>query len=145
MTKEEARERVLQLAVLHGLSPPLRAKMADIFLGVASPQRVPTDTVLFKRGQASNDEGYVLLDGDVRVLKEGQPEFVASAPDVIGEIAHISPTKQRSATLSAASELKVLRFKWSAFLNAAQQTLTAEEVQQFTSALQEYAWKHFTE
>jgi CRP-like cAMP-binding protein len=145
MTKEQARERVLQLAVLQGLSPKLRAKMADIFLGVASPQRVSANTVLFRKGQASNDEGFVLLDGDVSVLKEGVPEFIAPAPDIIGEIAHISPAKQRSASVSAANELKILRFKWSAFLNAAQQHLSAEEVQQFTSALQEYAWKHFTE
>ena len=145
MTKEQARERVLQLAVLHGLGPQLRESMADIFLGVASPQIVPINTVLFKRGQASNDEGFVLLEGDVTVLKEGAPEFVAPAPDVLGEIAHISPTKQRSATVSAASELKILRFKWSALLNAAQQKLSASEMQQFTSALQEYAWKHFTE
>ena len=145
MTKEEARERVLQLGVLNGLPAPLREKMADIFLGVASPQRVPINTMLFKKGQASNDEGFVLLEGEVTVLKEGSPEFVASAPDVLGEIAHISPTKQRSATVSAASELKILRFKWSALLTAAQQSLGAAEVQQFTSALQEYAWKHFTE
>ena len=145
MTKEEARERVLQLAVLSGLSPPLREKMGDIFLGVASPQRVAPNTVLFKKGQASNDEGFVVLDGEVRVLKDGSPEFTSPAPDVIGEIAHISPAKQRSATISAASELKILRFKWSTLLTAAQQSLGAAEVQQFTSALQEYAWKHFTE
>lgn len=145
MTKEQARERVLQLAVLHGLDAQLRESMADIFLGVASPQLVHANTVLFKKGQSSNDEGFVLLDGEVSVLKEGSPEFLAPAPDVLGEIAHISPTKQRSATISAAGELKILRFKWSALLNAAQQRLTAAEMQQFTSALQEYAWKHFTE
>ncbi len=145
MTKEEARERVLQLTVLHGLAPQLRESMADIFLGVASPQRVPANIVLFKKGQASNDEGFVLLDGNVSVLKDGAPEFIVPAPDVLGEIAHISPTKQRSATVSAASELKILRFKWSALLNAAQQKLSAAEMQQFTSALQEYAWKHFVE
>ncbi len=145
MTKEQARARVLDLTVLAVLSPTLRERMADIFLGVASPQIVQANTTLFKRGQASNDEGYVLLDGDVSVLKEGSPEIIAPAPDILGEIAHISPTKQRSATVVAASELKILRFKWSALISSASQTLTAEEAQQFTSALQEYAWKHFTE
>ncbi len=145
MTKEQAREQVLHLAVLNGLSPQLREKMADIFLSVASPQLVHMNTVLFKKGQASNDEGFVLLEGEVSVLKDGSPEFNAPAPDVLGEIAHISPTKQRSATVSAATDLKILRFKWSTLLNATQQSLAAEEIQQFTSALQEYAWKHFTE
>lgn len=145
MTKEQARARVLELAVLAGLGQSLREKMADLFLSVASPQNVPANTTLFKKGQASNDEGFVLLEGEVSVLKEGAPEIIAPAPDILGEIAQISPNKQRSATVSAASALKVLRFKWSALISAASQALTAEEAQQFTSALQEYAWKHFAQ
>lgn len=145
MTKEQAHARVLELAVLAGLSQSLRERMADIFLSVASPQKVTANTMLFRKGQASNDEGFVLLDGDVSVLKDGSPEIIAGAPDILGEIAQISPTKQRSATVSAAGELKILRFKWSALISAASQALSAEEAQQFTSALQEYAWKHFTE
>jgi len=145
MNKEQARERVLALTVLSMLTPQLRDRMADIFLTVAAPQKVAPNTMLFKKGQMSNDEGYVLLDGDISVQKEGVPEFTALAPDVLGEIAHISPTKQRSATVTAVTELKILRFKWSTLLAAAQQSLSAAEVQQFTSVLQEYAWKHFTE
>jgi len=145
MTKEQARARVLELAVLAGLSPALRERMADTFMEVASPQKVAANTMLIKRGQASNDEGFVLLEGEVSVLKEGAPEIIAPAPDILGEIAHINPARQRSATVSAASELKVLRFKWSALISAASQTLTAEQAQQFTSALQDYAWKHFAE
>jgi hypothetical protein len=145
MTKEEARDSVLQLTVLHSLSPQLREAMADIFLSVASPQIVAPQTVIFKKGQASNDEGFVLLAGEITIVKDGTPEFIATAPDILGEIAQISPTKQRSATVSAATELKILRFKWSGLLTAAQQKLNAAQLQQFTSALQEYAWKHFTE
>jgi CRP-like cAMP-binding protein len=145
MTKEQARAQVLNLAVLAGLSSHLREKMADTFLTVASPQIVAANTTLFKKGQTSNDEGFVLLDGEVSVLKDGAPEIIAPAPDILGEIGHLSHTKQRSATVVAACELKILRFKWSALISTALQLLTAEEAQQFTSALQEYAWRHFTE
>lgn len=145
MTKEQARAQVLDLAVLAGLSVSVRERMADVFLSVAAPQKVPANTTLFKKGQTSNDDGFVLLDGEVSVLKEGAPEIIAPAPEILGEIGHLSHTKQRSATVTAACELKVLRFKWSALISSALQALSAEEAQQFTSALQEYAWKHFAE
>ena len=145
MTKEQARARVLELAVLAGLSASMRDRMAETLMSVGSPQNVPANTMIFKKGQASNDEGFVLLDGEVSVIKDGAPEILAPAPEIIGEIGHLSHTKQRSATVVAACELKVLRFKWSTLISTALQALSAEEAQQFTSALQEYAWRHFAE
>lgn len=145
MDKNAARERILAMPVLAPLGPALREKIADVFLTMGAPERIPANTTLFTRGDASDGRGIVLLDGEVSVLKEGNPEVVALAPDLLGEMAQLNPTKQRTATVNAATDLVVMRFKWPTFTKAAQQKLSDEDIEAFTAALQEYAWQHFTE
>lgn len=145
MNKETARERIMAMPVLGALDAPLREAVADILLTVGTPEQVRANTTLFKRGDVSDGQGVVLLEGDVSVIKEDNPEVVAQSPDLLGEMAQLNPTKQRTATVTAATNLKIIRFKWPLFTQAAQQKLTDGQIERFTAALQDYAWQHFTE
>ncbi len=145
MDKDATRERILAMPVLAPLDAALRERLADVFLTVGAPEDVAANTTLFTKGDASDGQGIILLQGEVSVLKEGNPEVIALAPDLLGEMAQLNPTKQRTATVTAATDLKLLRFKWPRFTQAAQQKLSDEDLDKFTAALQEYAWQHFTE
>jgi CRP-like cAMP-binding protein len=127
------------------LNAKLRAKVAELLVENGLPQTVPPNTVLFQAGDNSDDQGIVLIQGELSVEKEGNPGITAYAPDLLGEMAQLNPTRQRTATVTALTELSVLRFKWPAFTAAAQQTLTEDEVNAFTDALQQSAWTHFTQ
>lgn len=145
MDKEIARQTIVGMAALSPLNPSLRARVASIFLEISSPKRVAPNTTLFRAGETSNDVGIVLLEGELNIEKQGNPSVTAYAPDLIGEMAQLNPMRQRTATVSAATELKVLTFGWNKFNEIALAKLSEAELQSITDALQTHAWRHFTE
>lgn len=145
MDKEAARQTVANLEALSPLNTALRARIANIFLDISAPQRVAPRTTLFRAGDVSNDMGLVLLEGEITVEKDGNPSVTAYAPDLIGEMAQLNPSRTRTATVVAATELKVLRFAWRKFNDAALSKLSEAELKSVTDALQSHAWRHFTE
>ena len=143
MNKDKVRQAIVGMRVLSPLKTDLRSKIADILLDIGVPQRVAVRTTLFRAGDLTNDVGVLVVSGELDVEKEGQPPITAYAPDLIGEMAQLNPTRQRTATVTAATELEVLRFNWPAFTSSARSRLTDEEINAFTAALQEHAWAHF--
>jgi len=145
MNEETIRQEILGLPALASLNGSLKTKIADIFVKNGILQKCAANTVLFRDGDATDDQGFVLLEGEIDVQKEGNPGLTAYAPDVIGEMAQLSPKRQRTATVTALTDLQVLRFSWPSISRAMQSALSEEESKAFTDALQEHAWKHFTE
>ena len=145
MDKETARQIVSGMAALSPLNASLRARVASIFLEISAPKRVAPDTTLFHAGDASNGMGVVLLEGELTIDKQENPSVTAYAPDLIGEMAQLNPTRQRTATVIAATELKVLTFTWQKFSEVAMTKLSEAELKSVTEALKAHAWRHFTE
>ncbi len=139
------RSQIAELRLLSGLGRDLAVKMVDILASISKEESALTNTVLFTTGDPYSDDGYILIEGEISVLKEGFPEVVASAPELIGETARLSSARQRTATVTAATDLKLLHFEWSEFTRAAQTYLTDPELEKVSSAIQEYAWAHFTQ
>lgn len=145
MSTDQVRQQVSNLPLLHTVPSALASKLTDIILEVSSPDIANAGTVLFQKDEPATDVGIVLLEGEVTVNKIDTPEIAAYAPDLLGEMAQLNPAKQRTADVTAATQLQLLRFKWSDFKNVAQQQLSQQELEKFTSALQEHAWQHFTQ
>ncbi len=145
MDKNQARHAIVSMSALGPLNTGLRSKVADILMEIGKPLRVAATRTLFKAGDASDDHGYLLIEGELTIEKEGNPGLTAFAPDLIGEMAQLNPTRQRTATVTAATDLLVIRFTWGDFMRAATAKLTEADLTQFTAAMQEHAWRHFTE
>mgnify|MGYP002624130328 CR=1 FL=1 len=145
MNEDKVRQEIMRMRVLAPLNGGLRTKIANLLIAKGVPQKVAVNAVLFRAGDPSDDQGIVLLDGEINVEKEGNPGITAYAPDIIGEMAQMNPTRQRTATVTTQTEIKVLRFKWPALMKAAEAELSEAEFKSFTDALQENAWQHFTE
>jgi CRP-like cAMP-binding protein len=145
MDKETVRKTVTNMTALGSLNLALRERIATIFLEISAPQRVAANTTLFRAGDVSNNVGLVLLEGELTIQKDGNLEVTAQAPDLIGEMAQLNPLRQRTATVVAATELKILRFTWPEFNKAALSKLSESELKSVTEALHQHAWRHFTE
>jgi len=145
MNEDAIRREISGMPAMAPLSGALKAKIADIFVNNGVLQKCAANTLLFRAGDATDDQGYILLEGEIDVTKEGNPPVTAYAPDLIGEMAQLNPTRQRTATVKALTDLQVLRFSWPSITKAVQSTLSADEAKSFTDALQQHAWRHFTE
>jgi CRP-like cAMP-binding protein len=145
MDKNQARHAIVSMSALSSLNVGQRSNIADILLEVGKPLRVAANRTLFQRGDPSDDQAYLLIEGEITVEKEGNPGLTAYAPDLIGEMAQMNPARQRTATVTAATDLRVVRFSWGDFIKAASARLTEADLNAFTTALQDHAWRHFTE
>jgi len=144
MNKELARECILQLRLGDAAHPGLVERFADVALRCGTLDRIESGTILFAEGDASDDTGIVLLEGEVSIDKESAPEFVVTAPDLMGEMAPQSPMKKRTATVTATTEVDVLRFSWSDFRDTGRALMDDESFAALEQAIQNVAWEHFT-
>lgn len=145
MTPEECRQKILDIPFMNQLDEPLRTQVATVLLGISETRRVPKSSLLIAKGDEHSDRGYALLEGEVEIQKRGSGEITCYAPELMGEMKMFNPTRQRTATVQAKTELFVLAFNWSEF----QRTLKAEHGEEAAEAahkaLESYAWQHFTE
>ena len=145
MDTNEAREIVSTLSILPTLRPTPAEQVVDVFMNVSTLENMPPDTILFTKGDESIADGIILLEGEVSVMKEDFPEIVAAAPELLGEMGCLNPTAQRTANVTALTDLTILRFTWAAFTREAGRLMSESELERVSTALQECAWQHFTQ
>ena len=145
MDTNQAREIVSTLSILPTLRPTPAEQVVDVFMNVSTLENMPPDTILFTKGDESIADGIILLEGEVSVMKEDFPEIVAAAPELLGEMGRLNPTAQRTATVTALTDLSILRFTWAAFTREARRLMSESELERVSTALQECAWQHFTQ
>ena len=135
-------ERIMALTAFVSLGPALTKRVAEVFIDVSRKEKALAGRVLMSVGDSAVQDGIVLLSGEISVIKQGSPEIIAEAPELIGEMAQISPTRQRTATVTAHTDITLLHFTWRDFANEARRRLTEEEFKKLSTALQDHAWRH---
>lgn len=145
MDADTVRQRISDIPLMFQMDSGLASKLATILIDISSEGTAAEGDVLFTRGEATSSNAIILLEGEVSVEKEGFPPLTAISPELMGEMAQLNPSKQRTATVTATTELQLLRFQWSDFKEAIQRVLSGAELEKVSAAIQEYAWQHFTE
>lgn len=128
-----------------GLPGAIRSEIISIFAAVSDHEDVSANTVLFEKGDSAADEGILVLDGEISIEKDGHPVKYISGPELMGEMSQFNPTGQRTATVSAVKDLQLLRFQWFSLKNEVRRRLGPTAVDALQTALEEFAWNHFTE
>jgi len=102
---------------------------------------------LFGEGDSTNDDGYVVLSGSLIVEGSGGFQNVLSAPVLVGEMKQFAfgGEETRVANVTAAADLEVLRFDWTALYESLGTHVNADQLEAFRCALRRYAWMHFLE
>jgi len=144
MHLSEIRAQIGKLPLLHELPEALRLPTAMLFLGVGHEMTATGGQVLLREGDPDDDTAFLLLEGAVSVTKEENPENTTEAPDLLGELVKFNPIHKRAATLRAMSDLKLLKFTWTAFFSAAESIFSEEQQTTLRDALADVAWQHFT-
>ena len=91
-----------------------------VFIGTnCSEMTVASGSILIREGQVGKDV-YLLEEGSVRVFR-GDPDSprqvaVLQAPTIVGELAIVDPTRIRTSSVSALSNLRLLSIPIGAFL-----------------------------
>jgi CRP-like cAMP-binding protein len=139
------KDQLRALRVLGGMNDTARDKFTGILATIGQPESLPPGTVIFREGEHAEDRGYILLEGDIRVLKLDAPEIVASAPEILGEMAQFNPRALRTATVETAGDVRVLSFAWTQLNDAIVRQCSQDESDAIRQALESYAWEHFTQ
>lgn len=142
---EAVRIRLMAIPFMTQFDSALRAKVAKMLMGLGKVQKVPRHTRLFTEGDDATDAGVLILDGTFTVDKPNAPQVVAEGPDLLGEMVQFNPQKKRTANVTTDSELHLIRFSWAKFKEHASKMLNADEAAKVTAALQDHAWRHFTQ
>lgn len=123
----------------------IQAVVVGIFASISDYEKVSAKTVLFNKGDPTADEGILILKGEISVEKEGHPAKQVSGPELVGEMAQLNPAGLRTATVSAVTELELLRFQWYSFRNEITRLLGEDGAETVQRTLESFAWDHFIE
>lgn len=123
----------------------IRPAVIGIFAAISDYEKVSSNAVLFQKGDPTADEGILILKGEISVDKEGHPIKHVTGPELIGEMAQLNPTGQRTATVSAVTDLELLRFQWYSFRNEITRLLGKGGAETVQETLESFAWNHFIE
>ena len=145
MVLNELRTRLAQLSIVKNVPAVMRPRVAMVLLGIGQEGKANPGFVLFTQGDPYDDTAYILLQGSVTVEKGDSPSVEVSAPHLLGEMVQFSPVKERSATVTSSTSVRLLRFTWIAFFSTAEQLFNPEELDHLKQALEGVAWGHVVE
>ena len=112
----DLRDRVKAIPIIHGLDPRLRDITSDILVDVSNETNLSQGDLLYEKGAEDKNSGLLLLEGDVAVRARDGREIQVSAPELLGEMQQLSPFGQRTATVVAKSDIRLLKFSWHEFV-----------------------------
>jgi hypothetical protein len=145
MNGEEYGKRIMALSMLAEMPPASREKVARLLLENGTADTLEDGAMLIRRDGLGGDTGYILLDGRVRIKRDGGEAVTLGAPAVLGEMHQLNPGAQRTADVIAEGAGAALKFSWRMLYAAAGKTLSLEEQQRLMSAVERLVLQRFHE
>ncbi len=135
-------EIISDLPFIQAFPSALRHRIATMIEDISDLKEIKQGEVLLTKGDTTSNDGYILLEGTVEVLREDIPITTVHPPALLGEVKQFNPHHERIADVTALQDLKVLQFNWEDFNAAAEERLGEAHLSLFREALSEYAWQH---
>ena len=142
MTIEEQKRLIQGLPFMSALPADAQQHVITAFIDTSELTRIEEGNELFREGDQTSNDGYVLLSGSIIVQKSYTNDAKAAAPALVGEVKQFNPKSERTATVRALEDLETLRFNWDAFYGALENCLHPQEIKMLRKALLDYAWQH---
>lgn len=114
----------------------------DAFVELSEAVEAPDETLLLREGDVRGTQGFVLLDGRVRVIKSEHDPVTLEAPALIGEMQQFSISGSRSASVMTDGTCKLLRFDWPVFYATLEGRVRPLDYQQVKDAIRRCSWNH---
>lgn len=142
METADVQLQVMKVGPFGGLDDAVAHKVVATLIAVAEQAEWEGGYEFITEGDDTDDHGYVLLAGTVRVSKSTGKELEVSAPALLGEMKQHSATGKRGATVTTAGPCRVLEFEWGALHSRLGRELAAGDWSAFRIALERYSWDY---
>lgn len=142
MDASEVRAQILRIEPFGGLEQSVADAVVTVLLAIAERETWDGGYEFIVEGDAADDRGFVLLDGQVRVSKSSGKEINLQAPVLLGEMKQHSATGKRGATVATAAPCTMLVFDWGALHSRLGRELAAGDWSAFRIALERYSWDY---
>ena len=143
MEQTDQRAALAKLPFLSGLPEATLAHICEVIEAVAEPASVPEGKELLQEGYLGFATGYILLDGTVRIDREGKEPVDLSGPELLGEMSQFLQDDTRSATVRALTDTNLLKFSWDDLYDRAKELLSEEENKGLSRAIEQVVWKRY--
>lgn len=143
MTPSEDLRKLSELPLVQNMPDETKERVATLLLDVSKPVTWFEDDTLLHQGWLGGDAGFVLLEGNVEINKEGEDPIVVSAPALLGEMHQFNPRALRTATVRVVGEVRILRFVWQELYAKARQRLAEAEQNMLMDGIEHSAWERF--
>jgi CRP-like cAMP-binding protein len=144
MDSEELGRVLHDMAFMQSLPEPLRGEVSRILQSISVLRTIPLGDAWIREGEKTKNMGYILVQGSVAIRKASGQQHAEEAPELIGEIIQYNPAHSRAATVVATADCVVMRFEWDEFWVKCGESLSDGELQSLRSAVESFAWEHFT-
>jgi len=142
METDEIQNLLCGLPFMLDMPESLKQRVGIIFMDISDLETIETGRELFREGDRSSQDGYIVLSGSVRVEKSYAKSSTAYAPVLLGEVKQFNPRSERTATVRANEDLDALHFDWLKFNAAVQARFDATDQDVLRKSLLGYAWLH---
>lgn len=143
MTQSEDLQTLGGLPLVQHMPDETKERVASLLLDVSTLLTSFEDNTLLHQGWLGGDSGFVLLQGNVEIDREGASPVSMSAPALLGEMLQFNPRALRTATVLVKGEARVLRFVWQELYAQARQRLTETEQNMLMDGIEHSAWERF--
>jgi hypothetical protein len=116
----ELTTQIEQIPAWRRMSQPMRFISAQILEFIGTEQIISDGETLFSEGDDHDISGAVILEGLASISAHNQNIKIVSSPDILGEMQQLSDTSQRSATVTASGNIRIIRFRWHEFIKQIQ-------------------------
>lgn len=125
----ELTTQIEQIPAWQRMSQPMRFITAQILEFIGTEQVVQDGKTLFAEGDDKDISGAVILEGLASISAHNQNIRIVSSPDILGEMQQLSDTSQRTATVTASGNIRIIRFSWNEFVRQIQARDDLDEAQ----------------
>jgi hypothetical protein len=143
VTQSEDLQKLNELPLVQHMPDETKGRVLTLLLEVSKLVTWFEDNTLLHQGWLGGDVGFILLQGDVEINKEGTNPLAVSAPALLGEMHQFNPLALRTATVLVKDNAKVLKFVWRELYAQARQRLTEVEQSMLMEGIERSVWERF--
>lgn len=142
--KRFEQDSLMDLALFKNLSDALRLRVCLTLHWTLRPIVLKNGDVLFEKDAICGDDGYLVMQGQIKLKRNLESLGVVSESDILGIMPVFDPDLKWTATATAIGNVELMKFNWASFMMLLDKRLSSDDMRAFKVAIQEYATNHFT-
>lgn len=145
MSLKRYEDLVSRVTMLQVLAESTRKIVCEVLLSMAAERDLEEGDILFAEGDEDVHTGVILVEGSMTVGRDSDAPITVQAPEIMGEMHQFDDFGQRTATVIAEEDSKILEFAWSEFVEVCMQELDPDAQNELRGMLESHASRRLKE